>query len=103
MNTVSTTIRTRTAAFRIPRLVAVLALAIALVAIPTFVPADASAQRMSETGASRACRQAGGEMTYIFLDMGLRSYNMLCEFPSGNSFVCSGHSLVRFVSCGGVE
>lgn len=97
MNTVRTTTRTRTAAFRIRRLLAVLSLAIALVAIPTFNPADASALRMSEWRAAAACGRAGGTLAYSFYDPQLRSYDMFCTLPSGAGFMCAGYG--RFVDC----
>ena len=89
MNTVRTTTRTRTAAFRIRRLLAVLSLAIALVAIPTFRPTDASARYMWEGQALSACGRAGGSIEYGFVDpSNFNDYSIGCKLPSGGSFTC---------------
>lgn len=80
--------RTRAKA-RLLRALAVLSLLLALLAIPALTPTDASAQRMSERGAVRACSNAGGRVFYDFTSMGdLGSWSMMCFLPSGNSFTC---------------
>lgn len=95
MNDVDSTLTTRTTSIRtrarstLLRGLAVLALLLALLAIPALTPTDASAQRMSERGAIRACSNAGGRIFYDFTSMGdLGSWSMMCFLPSGNSFTC---------------
>jgi len=86
LNPFATSHRFHTVRLGMTRLLAVLALAIALVAIPAFSPDDASAKRMSERSAGRACSNAGGSMYYDF--DGPRSDTMSCSLPSGASFSC---------------
>src|SRR6185436_16213897 len=84
MNHASTTIRTLRAALNLPRLLAVLTLAIALIAIPAVSPDDAGAMRMSERTLSRLCSNAGGSLYYDFMDDQLSFvYNVTCTLPSG--------------------
>lgn len=83
MNTIGTTLRTRTAALRMPRLLTVLALAIALVAIPAFNPIDADARYRWEGQARAACQQAGGHVKYQFVGSGYDNYWMECLLPAG--------------------
>lgn len=91
MNTASTTLRIRSAAFRIPRILIVLALAVALVAIPAFSPTDAGAYPMSERSALRACGTLGGRAHYDFLTPEMDVYHMTCSTQSGRTlFSCNG-------------
>ncbi len=90
MTTVSTTIRTRPAAPRIPRFLIVLVLAIALVAIPTFSPTDADAYPTSERLALRSCGALGGRVHYVTHDYDFErneaTYTFTCTSPSGWTF-----------------
>ena len=90
MSAISTTIRTLSTALDIPRLLAILALALTLVAIPAFSPDEASAYPRSEGQVYRLCNAAGGELHYEFYytGSGLIDYYMTCTLPSGNTFVC---------------
>ncbi|HYI24284.1 MAG TPA: hypothetical protein VD767_02650 [Thermomicrobiales bacterium] len=88
MNGISTTFRTLSAALDIPRLLAILALALALVAIPAFSPDGVDARRMSERSVSRACAGAGGSVHYDFHTGDFSDFSMTCTLPSGNSFTC---------------
>lgn len=98
MNALSTRFRTRTTAVKIQRLVAVLSLAIALVAIPAFNPADAGAYPMSERQALRLCGQAGGRAHYSFTDEEMVDYTMTCTGSSGRTILwCWGYDV--FVNC----
>ncbi len=98
MNTVNTTLRTRAAALQMPRFLIVLALALALVAIPAFNPADASAYPMSERQSLRACGSLGGRAHYDFIDSDTMEYNMTCRSQSGTPlFFCWGWDI--FVNC----
>ena len=85
----STTIGTLTAVFHLRRLLAVLALALALLAIPAFAPDDVDARRMSERTVSRLCGNAGGSIHYDFESGDFSEYSMTCTLPSGNQFTCS--------------
>ncbi len=98
MNTISTTLRTRPAALRIPRFLIVLALAIALVAIPAFSPTDADARYRTEGQARGACNQAGGHVKYTFVDSTYDNYWMDCLLPAGAD---AGFSFCYSTSWGG--
>ena len=99
MHTASTTIRTLTSALNVPRLLAALALAVALVAIPAVRPDDVGAMRMRELSARSSCLRAGGSVEYNVMDPAVPSvYDMTCTLPTGTSFTCySGEEL--FVYC----
>ncbi len=82
-----------TAQPRIPglRLLVVLGLALTLVAYPALNPGGASARYMSESGAGRACSNAGGTVSYDteYEDASFIMFTMTCTLPSQNSFSCS--------------
>ena len=88
MTTAGTTFLRLPARVNIPRLLAVLTVALALVAIHSVRPDDASAMRMSERTANRRCASAGGSMYYDFLTMDFSVFDMTCTLPSGASFTC---------------
>ncbi len=91
MTTLSTALRTRLAALLLPRFLHVLALALALVAIPALMPADAGAYPMSERSALRACGTLGGRAHYDFLTPEMDVYVMSCETITGRIlFSCNG-------------
>jgi hypothetical protein len=94
MHTARTTTHTLTAALGAPRLLAALALAAALVAIPVARPEDADARYMSERQASRLCAGVGGTLEYDFTwDPDFGFWEMTCTVPSspgGSSFTCWG-------------
>jgi hypothetical protein len=82
---------------RAPRLLAALALAAALVAIPAVRPGDAGAMRMSERRASWICYANGGSIHYESYSTDSSVWDMTCEFPSGISWTCSGGGLGSMV------
>lgn len=84
---------------RLLRLLAVLSLALALIAIPTVMPEAASARRMSEGNALRICAVAGGSGHWEFYEDGEASFS--CDLPSGNQFFCSpgGGASASIVDC----
>lgn len=90
MNGPSITIGPLHAVFQLHRLLAILALAFALVAIPAFSPGEASAHRFSAGQVVRMCSGAGGTIHYEFFyqESGYLDYIMECTLPSGNSFDC---------------
>lgn len=88
MNTPNTTVRTIPAAFQIRKFLTILALALALVAIPAFMPGDADARRMSERTVGRLCASAGGSIHYDFASGNFSDFSMTCTLPSGNQFTC---------------
>ncbi len=92
MSTARALVRTLTAALGLPRLPVALALAVALVAIPTVRPNEASARRMSEGNAVRLCVAPGGSMYYNFSPAEPSflgdSYDMTSTLPSGALFTC---------------
>lgn len=88
MNAPNTTVRTIPAAFQIRKFLTILALAITLVAIPAFIPAEADARRMSERTVSRLCGNAGGSVHYDFESGDFTAYSVTCALPSGNQFTC---------------
>jgi hypothetical protein len=90
------TVSTLTAALSLPRLLVVLSLALALLAIPAVSPDDASARRMSERSVSRACANAGGTIYYDFYDSNFESYGMTCTLASGASFTCYSDDVTPF-------
>jgi hypothetical protein len=90
MDTVRTMVRTPRAALRSPRFLAALALAAALVALPSVRPEDASALRMSERAVNRICLGAGGSVNYSFVDPDFGEWWMTCTFPSGQAISCGG-------------
>jgi hypothetical protein len=83
------TIGSASAVFQLRRLLAILALTFALVAIPAFTPQDVDARRMSERTVSRLCGNAGGSVHYDFESGNFSEYSMTCTLPSGNQFTCS--------------
>jgi hypothetical protein len=83
----------------VPRLLAALALAAALVAIPTVRPQDASALRMSERAVNRICFAAGGSINYSIVDPDFGEFWMTCTFPEGNAISCSNSSVGGYVEC----
>jgi hypothetical protein len=89
MYTHTSTIRPLTTALHLRRLLTVLALALALLAIPVFAPEEADARRMSERTVSRLCGNAGGSIHYDFESGDFSDYSMTCTLPSGNQFTCS--------------
>jgi hypothetical protein len=89
MDIPSITIGAITETLNLRRLLAVLALTIALLAIPAFTPADVDARRMSERTVSRLCGNAGGSIHYDFESGDFSDYSMTCTLPSGNSFTCT--------------
>ncbi len=98
MNSALPTIRARFAALNVPRLLAAMTLAIALLAIHGVAPDDAGAMRMREGVAIRACYNAGGTMDYDFETETL--FLMTCTLPSGNMFFCAGEAYVdQWVDC----
>lgn len=101
MNAISTAIHTLSTALAIPRLLAILTLAIALLAIPAFSPDEAGAYRMSERTALRLCANAGGSIYYGFPDEGFDVFYLNCTLPSGASFTCfdSGGPFGNIVDC----
>lgn len=68
------------------RAVAVLALLLALLAVPGLGPQDASARPMSDSAALRACLRAGGASYDVANDYAYSE--MMCVLPSGNFFNC---------------
>jgi hypothetical protein len=93
MNAIGTTIRSLFPAPGRPSLLAVFALALTLLAIPTFSPESADARVRSEGQVNRLCANAGGELYYDFFHYGYDGfsyvdYSMTCTLPSGNSFWC---------------
>jgi hypothetical protein len=98
MTTPPTAVRPQLPAAKLRRLLAVLSLAVALVALPAFRPHDASAMPTSERGALRACGTLGGRIQYNFFDGGFENYDMTCTTRYGVVlFVCSGFDI--FVNC----
>ena len=83
MNTLGTVLSPRATAHRIPRFLAVLSLALALLAIPAFSPSDAGAYPMSEGNARGQCRYYGGRISYHFHDSDFANYTMTCSTASG--------------------
>jgi hypothetical protein len=88
MDTARTTLRTLTAARRAPRLLAVLALAAALVAIPAARPEDAGAMWISERQLARDCYGGGGTIYYEFWSED--AFEVTCILGWGQSFSCHG-------------
>jgi hypothetical protein len=88
MTTANMIVRTLTSALNVPRLLVVLALAIALLALPAFSPDDASALRTSEQKVRRACYNAGGSIHYEFEGSSFSTYSMTCSLPSGTEIEC---------------
>ncbi len=93
MNSDSTTVRTSTATTIIRRLLAVLSIAIAMVAITGLSPSDAGAMPMSEQQASRLCRNAGGRV-HFELEGDSDEFSMTCTLPSGAEFMCLSYGPV---------
>jgi hypothetical protein len=83
------------------RLLTILALTIALVAIPAFMPGDVDARRMSERTVSRLCGNAGGSVHYDFASGDFSDFSMTCTLPSGNQFTCgsTGGPFGGIVNC----
>lgn len=103
METTETTTRSRAARSRsaVRTVLAGLALAGALVAVPATHPQDASAmRRMSERTARHACFQAGGHILYNFGTGGFDNFQMSCDLPSGESFECFSVPSSIIVNCG---
>jgi hypothetical protein len=102
MDTARTMVRMPRAALRVPRLLAALALAIALVATAAARPEDAGALRMSERTMSRICYASGGSIEYDFwgpVETGL--WWMTCTLPGGDSFTCLNSAVVAgTMECG---
>ena len=95
MNIDGTTVHTPTTAATVRRLLAVLAIAFAMVAISAFSPPGAGAMPMSERSASRLCRNAGGHVHYEFGSGGsANDVEMSCTLPSGASFHCLSYGSV---------
>jgi hypothetical protein len=95
-------VRTLISARTIARLLAVLALAIALVAIPTFRPDGASAQRRSEQSVKRTCAQLGGTLEKEVMDPQAPSiYNLTCTQLFWDLFSCysAGGPFGGMVAC----
>lgn len=90
MDTALTMIRSPRAARRAPRLLAALALAAALVVIPSARPQDADALRMSERAVHRICSALGGSVEYSFVDSNFNHWWVNCTFPEGNTISCAG-------------
>jgi hypothetical protein len=88
MDTALTMIRSPRAARRAPRLLAALALAAALVAIPATRPEDAAAMRVSERQVVHACIGLGGSIDYDFWSDDL--FEVSCTLEDGYSFSCMG-------------
>ena len=101
MDTARTTLRTLTAARRAPRLLAALALAAALVALPAVRPENAGAQYDFEKAVSEICYRSGGSMEYDFWDPNYLVWTMQCTVPGGTSFTCmsDAHIAVGIVDC----
>lgn len=83
----------------VPRLLAALAFAAALVAIPVASPQDAGAQPMSEQKVSRYCSNGGGSIHYEFYGQDFTVWEMTCTYPSGHSWTCGGEVLGSMVDC----
>jgi hypothetical protein len=84
----------------VPRLLAAIALAAALVAIPALRPEDAGALYISERLASRLCYHLGGSVDYYFWTPDFSAFNMTCSLPGGDSFTClNAVSSVGMVDC----
>lgn len=90
------TVSTPTAALSFSRLLIVLSLAAALVAIPAATPEEASARRMSERSVNRMCAAAGGTIEYDFYDSNFESYGMTCTLQSGAQFTCYSDDVTPF-------
>jgi hypothetical protein len=89
MDTARTSLRTAAAAHRVPRFLAVLALAAALVAIPAARPQDAGALRMSEGTARWLCSHAGGSI-WTYGEYGNNVF-VTCMLPSGQTYFDCGY------------
>jgi hypothetical protein len=72
----------------VPRLLAALALAAALVAIPAARPEDADAMWISEYKLARGCYGGGGTIYYEFYSEDV--FEVTCVLGWGQSFSCSG-------------
>lgn len=104
MNTDYTADRGSTAWSRIRRALALLAVLLALLAVPAVAPQLASAQRISEWGLIRACSNAGGQIFYNFNLPSMRNYEVSCYLPSGTEIYClpvTG-TFGRTVDCAGI-
>src|SRR5262245_43947597 len=79
------TVRTLTAALSLRRLLIVLSLAAALVAIPAVGVEEASARRTSESAATNTCNFLGGDLIEIPMDQSLPGVatQFYCEVPWG--------------------
>ena len=101
MTIVGTTARTLSASLSLPRLLAVLALAAALVAIPAISPDAASARRTSEKAAQRACSFLGGDVSYEFPDQDVMTvFSMSCQtwWGGDTTFKCNSYSSGPFAN-----
>lgn len=71
---------------RFARLLAVLAIALTLIAIPASMPDVAAAKRTSEHVAMRQCLAAGGKISWDFYTDG--TADMICTLPSRMKIYC---------------
>jgi hypothetical protein len=86
----------------VPRLLAALALAAALVAIPAARPEDADAMRISERKVVHNCIRMGGEIHYDFWgdeEGGVEVFDVTCTLDGGQSFFCWGFAGETAVEC----
>jgi hypothetical protein len=84
----------------VPRLLAALALAATLAAIPATRPEDAAAAVSMSQGTARwLCSHAGGSISnYEEPDSGYS--DMACTLPSGEQyFICEGAEYLAWMSC----
>jgi hypothetical protein len=108
MDTARTKLRTPRAARRIPRFLAALALAAALVATAAGRPGDAGAMRISERQLSQLCAGMGGSVEYDFWDPDFDLWEVTCtywdEFGGYVTLTCWGgeglHGPSDRVDCG---